>query len=109
MKFLFKLQPILFPALLTIYSINTFARDIILVENLASKDSGELLLKILEEKFNIPKQLIIYKEHISECSKKSEAILQLCMQANGDLDIVKINRFVIENSLSVFFDKGESL
>jgi hypothetical protein len=84
----------------------THARDVILIENLSTEDSGTLLLKILEEKFNIPKQLIAYRRQLT-CSKNSEAIIQLCMRADGELDIIKMDKFIVQNSLSVFFDKGE--
>jgi hypothetical protein len=87
--------------------LEVYARDIIVLENMADKSSGDLVIKILEEKFNIPRQLIAYRN--SECSKSSEAILQLCMRANGELDIVKVDRFVMKNSFGVFFGNGASL
>lgn len=108
MKFLFNLLPALIFLLIFLCRIESAqGRDVILVENLANKESGELLLKVLEEKFNIPKQLITYKSEVTECMQKTEAILQLCMRADGELDIVKIDRFIVQNSLSVFFEKGE--
>ena len=97
MKFRFSLACILLLTSLTCHS-----RDIILVENLASAEEGQMLLKIIEEKFKIPRKLITYRNVSKECKKTSEAIMQLCMQANGELNIVKINKYVVENSLRVF-------
>lgn len=103
MKFLFKILLITFST-----SFNRgYARDIIVLENMADRASGDLVIKILEGKFNIPKQLISYRN--SECSKSTEAILQLCMRSNGELDIVKIDRFIMKNSFGVFFGNGVNL
>lgn len=83
------------------------ARDIILVENLASNTEGKLLLKIIQEKFKIPRKLITYRRVNKECSKESEAIMQLCLKVNGDLEVVNVNRFAVENSLRVFLETEE--
>lgn len=78
-------------------------REIILVENLASSDEGKMLLSIIEEKFNIPKSMVTYKAQ-KECSINSEAIMHLCLRQNGELDVLRVNRFVVKNSLSTFYD-----
>lgn len=83
-------------------SNNAHARDVILVENLASHNEGEMLLKIIQDKFKIPKKLITYRMVASECSKHAEAIMQLCLKSNGELEVVKVNKFAVENSLRVF-------
>ncbi len=79
------------------------AREVILLENLADEETGKIVMKILEEKFNVPRQLITYRKPAEGCAKKSEAVLQLCLKTNGELDIVKVDRFVMENSFSAFF------
>ncbi len=80
-----------------------WARDIILVENLASNEEGRMLIKIIGEKFSIPNSIVTYQSK-TECSTNTEAIMHLCLQKNGELEIVKINRFVVKNSLSAFFE-----
>ena len=88
-------------------SIGAYSRDIILIENLASPEEGQLLLKIIHEKFNIPKKLITYREIKSECIKTSDAIMQLCLNANGEMDIVKINKIVIAETFRIFSEVGK--
>ena len=90
-------------ALLT-FSTNAFCREVILIENQADENSGQMLLKILQEKFNIPRKLITYRNVNKECMKNSEAIMQLCLKADGEMDIVKINKFVIEKTFRVFLE-----
>lgn len=86
---------------------NVEARDVILVENLGERDQGELLMKILQEKFNIPRKLITYKSISNQCAKDSDAIMQLCLRKDGEMEILKLNKFVIENSLRVFLETEE--
>jgi len=102
MKSQFKLATLL---LLTTYNVH--ARDVILVENQGGIEQGQLLIKILQEKFNIPRKLITYKNINNECAKESDAIMQLCLKNDGEMEIVKMNKFVIENSLRVFLETEE--
>ena len=104
MKFLFKITLLLQFLFL---SPSLKAREVILLENLDTDETGNLVIKILEEKFNIPRSLITYKKPNSNCTKKSEAILQLCLKPHAELEIVKIDRFVMENSFDAFFQEGE--
>lgn len=99
MKFQFKV--ILLTAFL---STSALARDIILIENQGSLESGQMLVRILESKFNMPRKFITYKKISGPCKKTSEAILQLCLKNDGELDIVKIDKFVMENSIGAFFE-----
>lgn len=102
MKFLFK--TILVSSL---FITTCMARDIILIENQATHEEGKLLVKIIEEKFNIPRKLITYKRLSGACRKSSEAIMQLCLKSNGELEVVKVERFVVENSMGIFLEMGE--
>ena len=97
MKFLFKI--------IITYSLITSAnaRDVILLENLATPADGEMVLNILLIKFNLPRRLITFKNK-SSCQKTSEAIMQLCLKANGELEIVKMNKFVVEETLGAFLE-----
>lgn len=85
----------------------SYSRDVILVENLATPEEGQTLLRIIQQKFNIPRKLITYRNVNRECVKNSDAIMQLCLKANGEMDIVKINKFVIEETFRVFSEAGE--
>jgi hypothetical protein len=95
-----------FILLLNLLTSGLYARDIILVENLGPPAGGELLLKILQEKFNIPRKLIHYKMKQS-CEKNSEAIMQLCLKADGEMEIMKMNKYVVEQTLGAFNDLEE--
>lgn len=99
MKFQFKFKFILIWAVI---SLPAYSRDIILVENQASSSEGQMLLSIIQQKFKIPRKLITYRNVKNDCQKTSEAIMQLCLQSNGELTIVKINKMVVENSLRAF-------
>lgn len=94
-------------AMMLINSAVSYSRDIILIENLADNQSGQTLLRIIQQKFNIPRKLITYRNVNRECMKKSDAIMQLCLKADGEMDIVKINKFVIEETFRVFAEAGE--
>ena len=95
---------LIFKCTLLMFMTNAlFARDIILVENLASKEEGQMLLKILEKKFKIPASMLTFKD-TKQCSLKTEAIMHLCLQRSGELDVLKVNRYVVNNSLSSFFE-----
>ncbi|MEA9357739.1 hypothetical protein SHI21_16025 [Bacteriovorax sp. PP10] len=85
-------------------STKAFSRDVILIENLATEESGQMLLNIIQKKFNIPRKLITYRSVNKECMKTSDSIMQLCLKANGEMDIVKINKFVIENTFRIFLE-----
>jgi hypothetical protein len=101
MKSIFK--SILLIAIITLSSI-THARDVILLENLATSSEGQVVLKLIQEKFKIPRKLITYRSINNECVKNSEAIMQLCLKSNGELEVVKVNKFAVENSLRVFLE-----
>lgn len=85
-------------------STKSFSRDVILIENLADNESGKMLLNIVQKKFHIPRKLITYRSVNKECMKTSDAIMQLCLKKNGEMEIVKINRAVIENTFRVFLE-----
>lgn len=86
-------------------SYDAFSRDIILVENLASKEEGQMLMNIMARKFKIPKNIVSYQTP-KQCSNKSEAIMHLCLKESGELEIIKVNRFVVKNSLSAFYEEN---
>jgi hypothetical protein len=83
------------------------AREVILIENQASSSEGELLVNILVNKFKLPRELITLKNTTFPCQKQSDAIIQLCLETNGELIVKKINQFIVKNSLGVFLDQIE--
>ena len=85
---------------------NVQARDIILVQNLATSNEGAALIKILQKKFNIPRKIIHYME-VQTCDKNSDAIMQLCLKQNGEMEILKMNRYVMTQTMGVFLEAEE--
>jgi hypothetical protein len=92
--------------ILIILSTNVYARDIILIENLGTTAQGNALIKILQKKFNIPRKLIHYKNK-QTCEKNSDAIMQLCLMASGEMEILKMNKYVMAETMSVFLEAEE--
>ena len=87
------------------------ARDIVLIENLSSDEEGEVVKKILNEKYKIPIELISLRLVQKNCSLKSEAIMHICIEENGELKVARMNKFVVRNALGVFkknFDVSEN-
>jgi hypothetical protein len=83
------------------------ARDIILIENLASHSEGQMLLKIIQDKFKIPRKLITYRNITGNCVRESEAIMQLCLKNDGEMEVVKVNKVAVDNSLRAFLETEE--
>lgn len=94
-------------ALTLLTSLEAHSREVILIENLSTPEAGQMLLKIIQQKFNIPRKLITYRSVNRECMKTSDSIMQLCLRADGEMDIVKINKFVIEQTFRVFLEAEE--
>lgn len=88
-------------------STTSYSRDVILIENLATPEEGQTLLRIIQQKFYIPRKLITYRNISKECMRSSDAIMQLCLKANGEMDIVKINKVVVEETFRIFSEAGE--
>jgi hypothetical protein len=85
-----------------------YARDIILIENLADGQSGLLLQNILIKKFHLPRELMTLKNISDACEAKTEAIIHLCLQKDGTLQVKKFNDYVVKNSLGVFLNQTGS-
>lgn len=81
------------------------ARDVILIENKANREEGILLKSILVKKFHLPHELIVLKNITTDCEARSEAIIHLCLLQNGELEVKKINQYVVKNSLGVFLNQ----
>jgi len=104
MKWIFKL-PLIFLLILTSPLVNS--RDIILIENQASAEEGKLLTKILVNKFHLPLELITQKNTNKACEFRSEAIIHFCLLPDGELKVVKMNQYIVKNSLSVFLNQKD--
>ncbi|MBC7537273.1 MAG: hypothetical protein H7281_00510 [Bacteriovorax sp.] len=92
---------------LILMSPTLLAREVVLIENLASPSEGELLKSILIKKFHLPQELITLRSTRFACEAKSEAIIHLCLEANGELLIKKMNQYVVRNSLGVFLNQTQ--
>ena len=93
---------------LLILNIKCYGREIILVENLASQMEGEVLKDLLINKFNIPIQLMTFKKAIHTCSHSPESILHICLKENGEIEILKMNKEILEKNLSSVVGRGDS-
>lgn len=97
----------LFKALLIMSTLGFFslayAREIILIENLAGPAEEKMLTRILKEKFNIPESFIKVNQKRA-CKLNQDAIMHLCLRADGELDVLKIETYAIENMLRTFLE-----
>ncbi len=93
---------------LILMSSSVQAREVVLIENQASLEEGILLKSILLKKFHIPRELITLKNINEACEKSTEAIIHLCLLKSGDLQIKKMNQYVVENSLGVFLNQDNA-
>jgi hypothetical protein len=98
---------LIFSALLTslLISQNLAAREIILIEHLDNSEVAKIVKNILITKFQMPDQLIQISAQENTCSEHTEAILHLCILKNGELEIKKINRYVLKTAFNIFLDK----
>lgn len=82
------------------------ARDLILIENLGTSENAELTLKLMREKFKIPKSLITYRMITGEttCRPSPTAIMHFCLKKNGELDIIRVNQYILDQSLKSLSD-----
>lgn len=99
----------IFSLLLLLTALSSGARDIILIENGATLAEGQLLSQILVKKFNLPVELITLRNTNLGCELKSEAIIHLCLRPDGELEIRKMNQYVVRNSLGVFMNQNEGV
>ena len=92
---------------LVLITPHAMSREVILIENLATLAEGELLADILVKKFKLPRELITIKNTNLPCEARSEAIIHLCLEANGELQVKRMNQYVVKNSLGVFLNQTE--
>ena len=97
---------LIFSLLFSLISHYSYSRDIIVIENAAGDDLGQLVQTILIKKFNLPKELIALRQNKKQCSEQSDAIVLLCINSNEDLEIKKMNSFIVKNSLGVFLNQN---
>jgi hypothetical protein len=86
-----------------------YSREIVLIENLSSFEEGEVVKKILVQKYKIPKELITLKQNETTCSKNTDSIIHLCIEENGELHVARMNKYVVKNTLGVFMRNSEKL
>lgn len=90
--------------LMITFNFNLYARDIIYIENQATKEELALLVKILEEKFNMPKSFITKRDTSGPCQINNDSVLHLCLRKDGSLDILKMESYVIDATLRTFIE-----
>ena len=96
------LSPLSVVLLWSLFSQTTHARDLIVLENLGKDENAKLVLKILKEKFHIPETLVTYKKSSESCKVHPESIMHFCLKENAELEVLKVNRYIVENSLKSF-------
>lgn len=106
MKLIFKT---IFLVMITLQCISStvLCRDIVLIENRGPMETGVLLKTILMDKYHFPANIITLRATGQDCQKKSDSIIHLCIDKNGELEIKKINEFIVQNSLSVFLNQSD--
>ena len=85
------------------------AREIVIIENLASRLEGETLAQLIQKRLGLPKNYISVLTGPSKCTKQREAILHICLLSNGDIEIIKKNEEVLENLKNVFTAASEEV
>jgi hypothetical protein len=95
-------------ALILLPAKSVFARDVILIESLAGQEQGLLLRKILTGKFQFPEKLITLRIITTGCETKSDAIVHLCLLPSGDLQVLKMNEYVVKNSFGIFLNRTKN-
>lgn len=83
------------------------AREIIVIEHIQNNETASMVKNILIKKFQLPASLIKIYGLTNNCSEKSDAIVQLCVLKNGELEIKKINRYVLKSAFNIFLDQKE--
>jgi|GEM_PF-806357 len=91
-------------ALILVSGFEAGARDVVLVESLAGLESGLMVKKILMGKFQFPEKLITLRIIKTNCEANSDAIVHLCLLPSGDLQVLKMNDFVVKNSFGIFMN-----
>jgi predicted nucleic acid-binding protein len=104
MKWIFNV----FYVFILILTFKCYGREIILVENLASQREGEVLKDLLINKFNIPIQLMTFKKANHLCSHSPESVLHICLKKNGEIEILRMNKEILEKNLSAIVGRGDS-
>lgn len=96
MKYVFK------GLLLFLLSSNAFAlwaRDIILIQHIENNPKAQEVRSLLLNDFNIPDALISIDEVSKECRQRQSAVIQFCIDREGEVYVVKKNQEVINNAL----------
>jgi hypothetical protein len=100
---------LIFKALLlsVIFTQKTYAREIIVIEHIQNDVTAKMVKNILIKKFQLPERLIRINSRLNTCSIQSDAILHLCVQKSGEMEIIKINTYVLKSAFNVFLNQQE--
>lgn len=94
---------------LFLFSQITWGREIIIIEHIQNNETASMLKNILVTKFQLPEALIKIRSQVDACSIQTDAILHLCVQKDGELEIKKINKYVLKSAFNIFFDLNEKI
>ena len=88
--------------LLLIIVLNLNAREIIVISFNRNKVKADEINKLLTEKFDIPETLITIKKQNKGCHKIKDAILQICINEEGNLTFPVIKKDIVKHTFNVF-------
>lgn len=97
--------------ILTIFLFSTISlsRETFLVTFSEHKQRAKNVEKILMNHFSIPKELIHTQKVDLPCKKLDEAIIQICISENKEMNFPYINREILNRSLKILWEKNEKI
>ena len=98
MKLFFKMTIFLWAASLP-------ARNIVIITYHKQEKKADLVAKIMHDRMKIPLLLIKKRWQEKACSPKMDAILQICLQDDGNILFPVLKRDILLRSFSVFNQK----
>jgi hypothetical protein len=94
-------------SLIFLLSQTVWSRDIIVIDHIQNNQTALLVKKILITKFQIPEKLIQINRQNLACDESKDAILHLCVDKDGNMEIKKINKYILKNAFNVFLDQNQ--
>ena len=90
-----------------LFTGRSLGRDIVVIEHIQNSETAKIVKNILINKFQLPEILIQTSSQNDACTVHSDAILHLCILKNGELEIKKINNYILKSAFNIFFDQNE--
>lgn len=106
MNYIFKFITTLF--ILCVLSLSqAYARDMIVITYHAKDERAQLIKQILLNEVGIPDNLISLRRQSEPCQKRTQPIVQICIDENEQMHFVVFNEEVVLNSFHVFLENKE--